>query len=103
MKWVEQFRGSAAGMENQGFKTIQGIVIPAEWDDKGSVLTVFIMSKDEFSYRVENTASGRELFKFLQQEVMATGDIKQLGAGKFTIRIVDYQLPNPLSDSEPSV
>jgi len=98
MKWVEQFRGLTAGLENQGFITIQGIVIPAEWDDEGSVLTVFIMSKDELSYRVENTASGKELFKFIQQEVVATGNIKQLSAEKFTIRIVDYQLPNPLSE-----
>ena len=98
MKWVELFRESTAGLKNQGHKTIQGIVIPAEWDDEGSVLTVFIMSKDESSYRVENTASGKELFKFLQQEVMAIGNIKPLNAGKFTIRIVDYMLPNPLSD-----
>ena len=84
-------------MKTQGFKTVQGIVIPAEWDDHGSVLTVMIMSKDEFSYRVENTATGKELLKFLRQEVLAAGIIKRLGGGNFSIRVMDYQLPNPLS------
>ncbi len=85
-------------MENQGLKTIHGIVIPAEWDHDGAVLNVIIMSKDESSYRLENAASVKELFRFLQQEVVATGNITQLGAGKFTIRIVAYQLSNPLSN-----
>ncbi|MBC8247607.1 MAG: hypothetical protein H8E81_08475 [Deltaproteobacteria bacterium] len=85
-------------MENQEFKTIHGIVIPAEWDHEGSVTTVDIMGRDESSYRVENIASAKELLTFLQQEVMATGKIKALSTGKFEIRIVDYQFPNPLSD-----
>ena len=83
-------------MKDQRCKTIRGIVIPEEWDDQGTALTIVIMGQDEFSYRVENTASGEELFRFLQQEVVATGSISQVDAGKFTIRIVDYQLPNPL-------
>ena len=85
-------------MENQGLKTIHGIVIPTEWDHDGAVLNVIIMSKDESSYRVDNAAPVKELLKFLQQEVVATGKITQLSAGKFTIRIVDYQLSNPLSN-----
>ena len=97
MKSVEQFRESIAGLKNHGFKTIQGIVIPAEWDDEGSVMTVFIMSKDELSYRVEKSASGKELLKFLQQEVTVSGKIKRLSTGKFEIQIVDYTLQNPLS------
>ena len=83
-------------MKDQRCKTIRGIVIPEEWDDQGTALTIVIMGQDEFSYRVENTTSGKELFRFLQQEVVATGSISQVDAGKFTIRIVDYQLPNPL-------
>ena len=98
MKWVEQIWGSAVGLENRGFETIHGIVIPAEWDHDGAVLNVVIMSKDESSYRVENTTPAKELLKFLQQEVMATDEIKKLSTGKFEIRIVDYILPNPLSD-----
>ncbi|HIJ54596.1 MAG TPA: hypothetical protein HPQ03_00580 [Deltaproteobacteria bacterium] len=86
------------GLENKGFKTIHGIVIPAEWDHEGSVTSVDIMGRDESSYRVENIASARGLLKFLQQEVTATGKIKELSTGKFEIRIVDYKLPNPLSN-----
>lgn len=85
-------------MENQGLKTIRGIVIPAEWDHDGAVLNVVIMSKDESCYHIENTAQGKELLKFLQEEVMATGEIKKLGTGKFNMRIVDYKLPNSLSE-----
>jgi hypothetical protein len=85
-------------LDNQRLKTIYGIVIPSEWDHDGSVLSVAIMSKEESSYRVENTALARELFKFLQQEVKVIGKVKELGAGKFEIQIFDYMLINPLVD-----
>ena len=83
------------GLDNQDVKTIQGIVIPAEWDHDGAVLNVDIMSRDEASYRVENIASAKELLTLLQEEIMATGKIKALGIGKFEIRIDGYHLSNP--------
>ena len=85
-------------MDKRRLKTIHGIVVPSEWDPDGAVLNVVIMGKDESSYLVEKSAPTKELVKFLQQEVMATGKIKKLGAGKFEIQIVDYRLSNPLSD-----
>ena len=86
-------------MDKRRLKTIHGIVVPSEWDPDGAVLNVVIMGKDESSYLVEKSAPTKELVKFLQQEVMATGKIKKLGAGRFEIQIVDYRLSNPLSDN----
>lgn len=55
------------------YTILEGLVIPAEWDDFSNVIAVKISADDEKEYMVENDPLGRELLKHLSERVIVKG------------------------------
>ena len=67
---------------------IKGIVVPADWDEDGKVVSLAIATGDEQEYLIENHRQIADLWTLLRQEVTATGSIRCRDKYK-TIRVAE--------------
>ena len=73
---------------------LTGIVIPAQWDTNGRVITISIHTNDEKIFIVEHTKTGNDLFDFIHKEVKVTGKIRERIDGKTSISIKSFMISN---------
>ena len=78
--------------------TIRGIVIPADWDEKGNVVAVAVSTYDEVEYLIENHEKEKELSAFIREEVEVSGILKK-EKNRLIMKIKEYRLkPGLISD-----
>jgi hypothetical protein len=77
--------GAMAYSENE--ITVKGSVYGTEWNDKGAVTAVSIVTTEGDELFVVHSAKGDELLKLVEQNVMVTGAVllDQKGRKNFTI------------------
>jgi hypothetical protein len=75
----------------QKLTCINGIIIPVDWDEKGNVIGAAISCHGEIEYRIENNTKGSELLSLIQEEVEATGIVRQKGDRKL-VTVTEYQI-----------
>ena len=74
--------------------TIRGIVIPADWDEKGNVVAIAISTYDEDEYfiNIEKREKGKKLLALIREEVEVSGlvheneDIKTITVKKYRLK-----------------
>lgn len=81
--------------------TLEGIIIPVEWDKDGNHKAVALAADDEQEYRISpGNQKGRLLMQMLQQRVGIKGNRQaRAGADQLNvIRVTNYQIidDNPL-------
>ena len=58
--------------------TIKGIVIPVDWDEKGSVVALSISTPNEDEYLIDKDhLKGKELLHLIQEEVEVSGIVRE--------------------------
>ena len=67
--------------------TLQGLVVPADWDDDDRVTLVSILTNDEREYLVVADRAGRELIKYIHRRVRATGRLFHDPYGEHVVRV----------------
>ena len=68
---------------------IEGIIIPAGWDNKGNVVDLAIATRDETEYLITDNDRVAELKPLLRQEVEIRG-ILQTKEGKKIIKVKGF-------------
>jgi 5S rRNA maturation endonuclease (ribonuclease M5) len=53
--------------------TIRGIVIPVDWDEKGTVIAAALSTHNEEEYSIDHDYKGEELLRYIQKEVEVSG------------------------------
>lgn len=69
---------------------IEGVVIPASWDENGIIIGVSLHTFDEKEYRVELNGLGQELLDLVHHKVEATGKIRERLDGSKQIVVSSY-------------
>ena len=72
--------------------TIRGIVIPADWDEKGNVVAVAVSAYDEVEYLIENHEKEKELKAFIREEVEVSGTMREDEGGNLIFKVKEYSL-----------
>ena len=72
--------------------TISGIVMPTEWDDYDDVTSVAIQTSDEKEYLVDRNKKGKELLELIEEEVAATGVVREDGDSNYIIKVNEYSV-----------
>ena len=67
--------------------TIRGVVIPADWDERGIVISINIATFDEEEFSIEKNDVAEELFMHLGQGVEVTGHFQEVN-GKKTLKVI---------------
>jgi hypothetical protein len=81
--------------------TIRGIVVPADWDEKGKVVAVAVSTYDEVEYFIENHEKKKGLKTVIREEVEVRGIVKEEGK-KLIMKVKDYRLkPRLMSGQNP--
>jgi hypothetical protein len=73
-------------------KTVRGILIPADWDEAGNVLAVAVSAPGEKQYIVEQDSLGKELKRFMRQEIQVIGVVRKGRKGWNRIAVKAYEL-----------
>jgi hypothetical protein len=82
--------------------TIRGIVIPADWDEKGNVVAVAVSTYDEVEYLIENHEKEKELKAFIREEVEVSGILTE-EKNRLIIKIEEYRLKPGLISAQNSI
>ena len=76
--------------------SIEGIVIPANWDTNGNIVDLAIATRDEEEYLITGKDQIARLKPLLRQEVEIEG-ITQIREGKKIIKVKKFsKLKNPV-------
>ena len=71
---------------------IKGLIIPAEWDEKGKVVKVVIAAFDETEYIVGETTKSSDLIAFINKEVEVVGQVWGHEVGTPVIQVEEYRV-----------
>ena len=81
------------GAANPGLKAtmicVEGIIIPANWDNKGNVVDLVLAARDEEEYLIGDKEQITRLKSFLRQEVKIKG-ILRTKEGKKIIKVKKF-------------
>ncbi len=73
--------------------SLEGIIIPVKWDADGEVAAIAIATTDERQLLVdENTATGKELRRFLRTAVKLKGWLHKAAEHEHIIEVQEYHL-----------
>ncbi len=84
------------------FITIRGIVVPADWDEKGNVVSVAVSTYDEVEYLIENHEKEKELKAFIREEVEVRGILRE-GKNRLIIKVKEYKLKTRFKSAQNSI
>jgi hypothetical protein len=71
--------------------TVRGIVVPVEWDKKGTVIAAALSTHQEEEYIIDHNEEGRKMMAFFQGEVEASGVVKK-ARDKKTITVNRFEI-----------
>ena len=76
----------------EGQSLVAGIVVPADWDDKGVPVAVALLTPGGNDCYVEPDEKGNELLGALAKEVEVRGHVKKGAEGETVIAVRTYDL-----------
>jgi hypothetical protein len=82
--------------------TMRGIVIPADWDEKGNVVAVALSTYDEVECLIENHEKETELKAFIREEVEISGILRE-EKNRLIMKIKEYRLKPGLKSAQDSI
>ena len=81
---------------------IRGIVIPADWDEKGNITAVAVSTYDEVEYFIENHEKAEELKAVIREEVEVHGILRE-GKNRPVIKVKEYRLKTCFKSAQNSI
>lgn len=73
---------------------INGIIIPSEWNEKGEIQNIAIVTFDEDTFLIADNNHARALMNSLRKTVTLSGKVSMKGIQK-EIRISKFQIHEP--------
>jgi hypothetical protein len=73
-------------------RTISGVIVPEDWDDRNRVIRVGVKISDYEEYLVEYNQKGKELMSLIDQKVRVKGKVRELLDGDLMIAVMSYEL-----------
>lgn len=70
---------------------INGIIVPSEWDEKGEIQNIAIVTFDEDTFLIADNNKARILMNSLRKTVTLSGKVSMNGTQK-EIRISKFQI-----------
>ncbi len=76
---------------DQGSELIRGIVIPAEWDEHGNVISLAISTPSEEEFLIEDNDKAKELRRHMHEEVEVHAAVVEDVEGNKRIMVKGYR------------
>jgi len=72
--------------------TIRGILIPADWDERGNIIAATVSTCFEEDYLIEQSPRAEELLAYVRQRVKIRGLVKQEESGKKVVTVENFEI-----------
>ena len=72
--------------------TITGLLMPADWDEKGNIIAAVISTYSEEEYLIDQDSRNEELLTFVRQRVKVSGLVREDEDGNKMITIKRYEI-----------
>lgn len=72
--------------------TITGLLIPADWDEKGNIIAAVISTYSEEEYLIDQDSKNEELLTFVRQRVKVSGLLREDEHGNKMIKVKRYEI-----------
>jgi hypothetical protein len=76
----------------KGTITIEGLLVPAGWDEGGEIVSIAISTYSEEEYLIERNPKGEGLFAFVRQRGKLIGLTKMDNLGRKIITVEEYEI-----------
>jgi hypothetical protein len=80
--------------------SIMGVVVPTDWDARGTISAVSISTPREEEYLVENGSLAEDLLELYGAEVLVMGTVSEDDEGNRLISVESYELLGDYDEDE---
>jgi hypothetical protein len=80
------------GKVTTGLTTLRGLILPVEWDERGTIRSIAVSTNSEEEYLVDESPLADELLAFLRLRVKVRGSVREKENGKKIITVERYEL-----------
>lgn len=87
-------------LEEKRQVSIMGVVVPTDWDARGTISAVAITTPREEEYLVENGPVAEDLLELYGAEVLVTGTVSEDDEGNRLISVESYELLGDYDEDE---
>jgi hypothetical protein len=95
-------RGEKKREAGNNLITIRGILVPADWDERGNVVSLALSTYDEVEYLVEDHEKEKELKAFIREEVEVRGILGE-GKNRLTLKVKEFKLKTRFKSAQDSI
>lgn len=81
-------------------RTIRGTLFPAKWDERGEVKGLVIDTDDQDEYFIAQNGKGKELIKFIHENVSLTGVVSEGERGFYNFHVKSYKIQDKIKRLE---
>lgn len=72
--------------------TLRGLILPVEWDERGTIRSIAVSTNSEEEYLVDESPLADELLAFLRLRVKVRGSVREKENGKKFITVEKYEV-----------
>jgi hypothetical protein len=80
------------GKGTTGLTTLRGLILPVEWDERGTVRSIAVSTNSEEEYLVDESPLADELLALLRLRVKVRGSVREEENGKKSITVEKYEV-----------
>jgi hypothetical protein len=80
------------GNVTTGLTTLSGLILPVEWDERGTIRSIAVSTNSEEEYLIDESPLADELLAFLRLRVKVRGSVREKENGKKTITVEKYEV-----------
>ena len=80
------------GKVTTGLTTLRGLILPVEWDERGTIRSIAVSTNSEEEYLVDESPLADKLLAFMRLRVKVRGSVRENENGKKIISVEKYEV-----------
>jgi hypothetical protein len=80
------------GKVTTGLTTLRGLILPVEWDERGTISSIAVSTNSEEEYLVDENPLADELLAFVRLRAKVRGFVREDENGKKIITVENYEV-----------
>ena len=90
---MEHVQGlTTEGKVTSGLTTLRGLILPVDWDERGTIRSIAVSTNSEEEYLVDENPLADELLAFVRLRAKVRGFVRESENGKKIITVKNYEV-----------
>jgi hypothetical protein len=90
---MEHMKGlTTEGKVTNGLTTLRGLILPVDWDERGTIRSIAVSTNSEEEYIVDENPLADELLAFVRLRAKVKGFVREGENGKKIITVKNYEV-----------